>query len=60
MDPLLVGILYYIRHWRLADEEGEKLRDSAMKTKKGRSVIAVAAQITTIEVSYTDPASQKS
>jgi hypothetical protein len=43
----LVGILYYIRRLKLAGEEHEKLRDSALETKKGRSAIAVAAQITT-------------
>jgi hypothetical protein len=30
-------------------KEDEKLRDSAIETKKGRSAIAVVAQITTIE-----------
>jgi hypothetical protein len=48
MDPLLVGILYYIRRLKLAGEEDEKLRHSAIGTKKGRSAIAVAAQIATI------------
>jgi hypothetical protein len=43
----LVGILYYIRRLKLVGEEDEKLRDSAIETKKGRSAIAVAAQITT-------------
>jgi hypothetical protein len=43
----LVGILYYIRRLKPVGEEDEKLRDSAIETKKGRSAIAVAAQITT-------------
>ena len=43
----MVGILYYIRRLKLVGEEDEKLRDSAIETKKGRSAIAVAAQITT-------------
>jgi hypothetical protein len=32
---------------KLAGEEDEKLRHSPIETKKGRSAIAVAAQITT-------------
>jgi hypothetical protein len=46
----LVGILFHIRRLKLAGEEDEKLRDAAMETKKGRSAIAVVAQISTFNV----------
>ena len=43
----MVGIPYHRRWWKLAGEEDEKLRESAIETKKGGSSIAVVAQSTT-------------